>query len=399
MKARKEAERVNGDLMLDVNAIKEKFMQEAMRNSEEEERRREEEEQLVRDEEARKMETSQVVDALRVEVQQEVQKRQQAEAKVSQVEARNRQLELGIESLQKFVKEEEMKRNHLLEELKQARNAIEHLKREAAELTGDVADPNLEAKYMKLKREQKKNLKDLEDTKEKLRSEMRKKDEILQVKVRLEEKLEVAKKKIERLQNKTQVTAAVSKLSQSGLGSPFKVLAHFSLSLSLFLLLLQHKQDRKKETNKSTNQLIRHQKKQGSFSPSRFRGASKEDLHIYIEELLAKVEEDTLRILQLEQENSEIRAKMSNDYYSSEFKDRLKAESVAKNLQAELERANAFIQFQHEEFAGKVKELEETRKKLQGLIGETKRNSLSSSTATLSKTLSKPPTPKSKSLK
>jgi hypothetical protein len=38
-----------------------------------------------------------------------------------------------------------------------------------------------------------------------------------------------------------------------------------------------------------------------AHDPSRFGGATKEDLHAYIQELLAKLEEQTVKIIQLEQ--------------------------------------------------------------------------------------------------
>ena len=50
------------------------------------------------------------------------------------------------------------------------------------------------------------------------------------------------------------------------------------------------------------------------------------------------------------------------------MKSRMKLEEHAKRMEIELSKANGFIQFQHNEFTTKVKELEDTRQKLISML-------------------------------
>lgn len=100
-----------------------------------------------------------------------------------------------------------------------------------------------------------------------------------------------------------------------------------------------------------------------SLLNSSFTNASREELTLYIQELLSKLDEDTLFILKLEQENAELKGKTANQL-EIEVKSRIKLEEYTRRIETELEKANSFIQFQHQEFTAKVAELEETRQKL-----------------------------------
>ena len=182
--------------------------------------------------------------------------------RIQELENVNAALQLKIESLHNKYTQEHL---NLQESLRHNRE----LQRDLADLE-DIREGSSDAKLAKAKKDNNRYIEEIEDLKRKLREESRKKDEILITKVKLEKSLQNAKSKLEKYQAPASPSASTSS------SSPKSSTEYWKLKYS-----------------------------------------SKEELQSYTGELLNKLEDDTLHIIHLEQENERIKQQLSSSRHST----------------------------------------------------------------------------------
>jgi chromosome segregation ATPase len=246
---------------------------------------------------------------------------QRTSKKWQEIESANAILQSKLDVLQHKYDQETHK-------LALATKQISQLQRRLDEESEPLSRGSLEAKYIQLKKEFNKQQLELEEAKDVAKRETQKRDEILVAKVKLEKTLQQTRKKLDKLKEGSFFTP-----------SP---------------------------TNPSNAAPSTHR----SAKPNRIKvdslmlkNMTKEDLQSYVSELVAKLEEEALTMMQLEQENHHLQLRVTAQI-ENESKIVHQLQDTVRALEVELEKANSVIHFQHQEFTVKVKELEDTRQRL-----------------------------------
>ncbi len=186
----------------------------------------------------------------------------------------------------------------------------EEQQQQISELNVQLQQPygNLKVKYVKLQRAYVQQQQQLSQLQDQLKEELLRRNELLTVKVKLEGML---KKQQERqIQNSSPSVLRGSSKQHTSLTPVIKI------------------------------------------DSTRLKNIPKEDLQVYIQELVTKIEEQAISMLQFEQENQELKLQLAS-----------KLESEARHA-IDLQKAKAIIEQQQKEVALKTHELEDTRTKL-----------------------------------
>jgi chromosome segregation ATPase len=174
------------------------------------------------------------------------------QTRIQELESANSELHSKLELVQSKYNQEHVNLQESLKHNKELQRNLNDME--------DIREGSSDAKLVRLKKENSRYLEENDDLKRKLREESRKRDEVLITKVKLEKSLQAAKNKLEKYQSTSSPSSSTS--------SP-----------------------------KSDFWKLKYQ--------------SKEELQNYTGELLSKLEDDTLHIIHLEQENEKIKNQLS----------------------------------------------------------------------------------------